>query len=288
MRGVQRRAGNRAAVALAARTRAPWTSGPVIQRIDDEGLADIVGNRTTKRQFDAVRKRYNDHFGSGKALADYHGAETWDYWVQKATGLSDLETKIKDVIDRAEKQRSSPVSTPVATGHSSETTLAPPPTVRKVTTTVPPPTHTGKKKKRREVLDPSLVFTATRTQQQVILQTVDAHNHDVQSLISTRPAGAIREVGPPEVSTDTVYFALTVTLPVDHQAGYPRQRIYELEIHYHPVPTSTNYLHVKIRAGTSAANTLTPTNWLLERARLQEAVVAWNAQKPGNPSLHNW
>jgi hypothetical protein len=47
----------------------------------------------------------------------------------------------------------------------------------------------------------------------------------------------------------------------------------------HPVPTSANHLHIKLRAGTSAGNVVAPNNWLLDRGRLNAGVAAWHDEK---------
>lgn len=113
--------------------------------------------------------------------------------------------------------------------------------------------------------------------QQTVTETIALTNPGVQTLITTKPVGATRVMGPPQHSQDTVYFDLTITLPVDHAAGYPRQRRYELEVHYHPVPISPNWLHIKMKAGGSPANQVAPGNWLIDKTRLNTAVAEWNA-----------
>lgn len=119
--------------------------------------------------------------------------------------------------------------------------------------------------------------------------TVDARNADVAGLIQHQPPGAVRVVGPYWMTDDTIYFSLTVTEVPTTPPGLqqPIQRVWDLEIHYHPVPKTSNYLHVKMRAGTSAQNVLPPNNWLVDRAVFQAAVTDWNNQKP-DQSPHTW
>jgi hypothetical protein len=133
-----------------------------------------------------------------------------------------------------------------------------------------------------------LGFGTTSTVQQVVAVTLPASNLVIAGLIGNPQGAIVRTVGPPHVSADTVYFYLTVDLPVDYTQTYPRQVSYELEIHYHPVPTTPNYLHVKVRAGTSAGNQVAPTHWLIDAARLHEGRLAWDAANPTNRSPHTF
>jgi hypothetical protein len=128
----------------------------------------------------------------------------------------------------------------------------------------------------------------TGTVQQVVDVTLPASNLIIAGLISNPQGAIVRAVGPPRVGADTVYFDLTVTLPVDNTQTYPRQVSYDLEIHYHPVPTTPNYLHVKVRAGTSAGNQVDPAHWLIDAARLHEGRLAWDAANPTNLSPHTF
>lgn len=130
--------------------------------------------------------------------------------------------------------------------------------------------------------------TGTGTVQQVVAVTLPASNLIIAGLIGNPQGAIVRTVGPPHVSADTVYFYLTVDLPVDYTQTYPRRVSYELEIHYHPVPTTPNYLHVKVRAGTSAGNQVPPTHWLIDAARLHEGRLAWDVANPTNPSPHTF
>ena len=102
---------------------------------------------------------------------------------------------------------------------------------------------------------------------QPLPSSVDARNADVATLIKHQPPGAVRVVGPYSLSEDTIVFPLTVTEAPSTPPGYqqPLQRVWNLEIHYHPVPTTKNHLHVKMRVGTSAENVLPDNNWLVDR-----------------------
>lgn len=113
--------------------------------------------------------------------------------------------------------------------------------------------------------------------QQTVTETVALNNPQVQGLIAAKRLGATRFMGPPQLSVDTVYFDLTITLALDNLAGYPRRRQHVLEVHYHPVPSSANWLHIKMKAGGSPANQVGAGNWLIDRVRLNEAVADWKA-----------
>lgn len=119
---------------------------------------------------------------------------------------------------------------------------------------------------------------------------VDARNADVAGLIKQQPPGAVRVVGSGAIGPDTIYFELTVTEAPTTPSGYaqPLQRVWNLEIHYHPVPTTSNYLHVKMRAGTSAQNVLPNNSWLVDRTVFRDALIRWNSQKPDRQSAHTW
>jgi hypothetical protein len=279
---LQRAAGNRATRRL-------------IQRIDDDELQELLKKKPNKQKHDAARTKYLSNFGSGGQYEDYHGAETWDYWVKEALDLDDLKRKIDDLVIAAAAaaatsasivSSSGSVATPVVNLPSSSSSVSSLVTSTSSIAPVvtqqpqPQPQPQPKKKKKGTSVPLSTVFSSTSTTQQVVDETVPITNTQVQQLIASRPPGATRAVGAPAVSADTVYYMLTVWLPVDYTQGYPRRRRYELEIHHHPVPTSPNYLHVKIRAGTSPQNVLPLNSWLVDTARLNAGVAAWNQANP--------
>jgi hypothetical protein len=110
----------------------------------------------------------------------------------------------------------------------------------------------------------------------------------IQDLIKTKPASATRAMGAPKVSADTVYFDLEVRVPQPNHPGYPRILVYNVEVHYHPVPTSANYLHVKRTAASDPGNTVQLNNWLIDLGILRQGRQAWDGANPKNLSPHTF
>jgi hypothetical protein len=312
--GLQRAVGNRATRRL-------------IQRIDDDELSDLLKNKANKKQHDAAKSKYNNNFGLSGQYKNYHGGENWDYWVKKAYDLADLTRLIDELVNTAAAARttttssvssvssvitsspnppSSPSSalTGVSSLPSSSLVSSPPPSTpvlaqpspqpstpvlaQPLPQPLPQPPQPKKKKGKGTPVPLSQVFATSTTTQQTVDELVPGTNTQVQQLIAARPPGATRQVSAPDVRQDTVYYWLTVWLPVETTQGYPRRRRYELEIHHHPVPTSGNYLHVKVRAGTSPQNVLPLTNWLADRGQFNAGVVAWNQANPNRQSTQQF
>ena len=302
---MQRAAGNRAAATVARRA---------LQRLDEADLEAIRKDKKQKQELERIQKKYNDNFVDGEH-SKYHGAETWHYWVDNATSLADLDKRITDLIKAAVDYKArtpapakQPSQVPPTSSSGSSPNISSP-----VVPTLPPsssstaPAPQKKKRTKMVAFDPSAVQASTPTawgpgmnpsssvpsayKPQPLTFIVDAKNYDVADLIKKRPPGAVRIVGEHWISEDTIYFPLTVTEAATTPPGYtqPIQNIWELEIHYHPSPTSTNWLHVKMRAATSAQNVLPKNNWLVDRAMFKTAVADWNSQKgTDKQSAHKW
>jgi hypothetical protein len=306
---VQRIAGNRAAASVARRA---------LQRLDEEDLAAIRQDRTQKKELERIQKKYNDNFETGE-YRTYHGKETWDYWVTKAYSLVNLDKLITDLIEsaaRSKAQSSAPAKQPSQVPSTSSTGSSPnvsSPVPSSLPSSLPsspgsaiPAPQKTKKKPKMVPFDASAVpapppkawgpgmnpasSSAPAYKPQPVPVTVDAHNADVAGLIQHRPPGAVRVVYPGAIGADTIYFELTVTEVATTPPGFqqPLQRVWNLEIHYHPFPTTGNYLHVKMRAGTSAQNVLPDNNWLVDRAVFQAAVTEWDIQNPNRKAKHKW
>lgn len=280
----------------------------LLQRLDDEDVADILADKAQKKRYDAARTKYLAQFGAGKPLAKVPGAESWDWLVKAASSLGNLETRVDDQISKGQSYVASLVSLPKPDpgpkplvvsspqalpllvgvggggGSSSSSVSSPLPSPSPSPSSGPGP---GKKKKPKMVSAQHLLASGPAHVQQTVTETVALNNPQVQTLIAARPPGVTRVMGPPQLSVDTVYFDLTITLPVDNLAGYPRRRQHVLEVHYHPVPTSSNWLHVKMKAGGSPANQVGAGNWLIDKAQLNAAVLAWNALG-GDQSTHTF
>ncbi len=281
--------------------------GPLLQRLDDDDLAEIRKNKGQKKRLDAARESYQAQFGAGKPLANVPGVETWAWLVDAASSLDNLEMRVASQISKAQSYLASlaslpksspdlgpkpvvlspPVSQSVLVGvggggsSSSSSSLSSP------SPSPSPLSSPGKKKKPKMVSAQHLLASGPAHVQQTVTETVALNNPQVQALIAARPPGSTRVMGPPQMSVDTVYFDLTITLSVDNLAGYPRRRQHVLEVHYHPVPTSANWLHIKMKAGGSPANQVAAGNWLIDKAQLNAAVLAWNALG-GDQSTHTF
>jgi hypothetical protein len=146
-----------------------------------------------------------------------------------------------------------------------------------------------KKKKQASTLDASLIFSGATTTQQTVRVVQPTTNTLIQQWIQNRPQGASIVEGDIVVSADTVYLYADVEIP-NYTQPYPQVDIYHIETHYHPVPTSNNFLHVKHSAASDAGNVVGPNCWLIPRgtASLRDAVVAWNHAYPENQSTHTW
>jgi hypothetical protein len=119
--------------------------------------------------------------------------------------------------------------------------------------------------------------------------SADLKNPQLQGWINNPPPGAKAEVYDPfipEGSTDTVYFEVKITLATRQIQGTSQYEIpiYWVEVHYHPVPTTKNFLHVKMRAGTSPKNVVQPGNWLIPNGNLLSGKALWNQTFPKNPA----
>lgn len=306
---MQRIAGNRAAATVARRA---------LQRLTDEDLEAIRGDKTQKKDLERIQKKYNDNFEKGEH-SNYHGKETWHYWVKEAYSLTDLDKKITALIEAAVRAKAlssapakqpSPVPSTSSSGPSPSISSPPPSSLPSSlppsSSSTSPAPQQAKQKTKMVPFDPAKVpapppkawgpgmnptpSSSPGYQAQAVPDIVDAHNADVAGLIKHQPPGAVRVVGPGTIGPDTIYFELTVKEVATTPSGYnqPLQRVWNLEIHYHPVPISGNYLHVKMRVGTSAGNVLPDSNWLVDRAAFKAAVTEWDKQNPGRKAKHTW
>jgi len=85
--------------------------GPLLQRLDDDEVAEIRANKKTKEEFEDARDGFNAHFASGKPLAELPGAESWSYLVEQASSLANLKTRVEDEITKGQNYFAS-LSTP--------------------------------------------------------------------------------------------------------------------------------------------------------------------------------
>lgn len=253
----------------------------MLQRLSDEEVGEIRRSKPEKKRYEAAQTRYSTNFGSSGPHKNYHSAETWAYFVEAASSLADLEQRIAAVVKKAEDAAATPITAPVVEATKSISTVA--------TTTVqgPPPVRPPKTKKPPKENLAASYFTATpSTVQEIVNNPIPATNTLIQTLIAAKPTGSSRVMSNPVVKTETVYFTLRVALAVRIADGIRYRDYYNLEVHFHPVPTTPNFLHVKRSAASDAGNTLGTGNWLINPTVLQAGRAAWNAANPHRLATH--
>ncbi|VAX28285.1 hypothetical protein MNBD_NITROSPIRAE01-1572, partial [hydrothermal vent metagenome] len=261
-----------------------------IQCLDDEDL-----DKKEKKRKKTLSTKYSNSLGFMKPLYNY-ADETFDYYFEKAATLNQLETFIDSAIEEATKKKNAAESK--KTAEKEETpleSLATSSTASIVSTpkkAVPKKKKRNRKNKRRGKDITAEVFKgiSSTTVQEPVYSPGTVTNTLLQTWIGSKPGGAICTFGGIYVSDDTVYIYATIEIRDHSVTDFPLWNRYEVETHYHPVPESKNYLHVKGRSGGSAQNVLTANNWLIPggRATLRQAVQAWDNANPLNKSPHAW
>jgi len=260
--------------------------GRPIQCLEDEDL-----DKKEKKRKKTLYTKYSNSLGFMKPLYNY-ADETFDYYFEKAATLSQLETFINAAIETATKKKNAAESK--ETAEKEETPLESLATSSTASTVFTPKKAIPKKKKRnrknkkrgKDITAEVFKGISSTTVQEPVYSPVTVTNTLLQTWIGSKPGGAICTFGGIYVSDDTVYIYATIDIR-DPDVTYLWNR-YEVETHYHPVPESKNYLHVKGRSGGSAQNVLTANNWLIPggRAILRQAVQAWDSANPLNKSPH--
>ncbi|WP_414577350.1 DUF4157 domain-containing protein [Anabaena sp. CCY 9402-a] len=264
------------------------TSDNLIQRLDQED----VTSKTDKTLLKKIRDNYNNSLGLGKALYKYKGIcfEDFDYYFEQATSLGGLEKTIDNAIKKAEakKQADETKPTEVTTPEPTSPAISQPPS------TTPTGSGQGNKTKKKKPPKQDItaqVFTGSpATKQEPVYVTKDATNPLIKEWIKQQPAGATIIKGEIIVKEDTVYIHATVRIRDTTVTDYPEYNQYNIETHYHPVPISKNFLHVKRSAGSDAGNVVKSTSWLIPGGAktLNEAVAAWDSDHPTQKSKHTW
>ncbi|MDQ8739064.1 hypothetical protein [Paenibacillus sp. LHD-38] len=275
---LQRTIGNGAARQL---MKADASAKP-IQRMTE---ADVP--KTDAKKFKKLRELYGSKLGVFSQLYHYHD-ESFDRLLELADDLAALESSINALVIKAEKTKE------IRTAKAAEEASAPKPEPKKAeeskTEAVSTPKKEKKKKPPKVNLAATLFTGAPKTVQQAVDIQKAASNPIIKTWIKGKPASATITEGSIEVKAETVYIYATVRIPDNSVPGMPQVNVYPIEIHYHPVPTSPNFLHVKRSAGSDAGNKVTNGSWLIPRGNntLRDAVAAWNAAKPDNQSTHAW
>lgn len=258
-------------------------TGRPLQCLTDED----VESKEDKKRKKKLSEKYSDSLGFGKPLY-IHAEETFDYYFTKASSLDNLELLIDTAIEKATKKKQA------AESKKTKEEEAPVKPVSTTSPTVALPTPEkaplkSKKEKPRDITSEVLTGGSSYKQETVYV-TKDATNTLLQTWIGGKPGGATCAFDSLYVSEDTVYIYATVEMKDLTVTEYPQINQYLIETHYHPVPKTSNYLHVKARAGGLAGNVLLPTNWLIPggNATLKQAVQAWDKANPTNKSSHKW
>ena len=80
---------------------------------------------------------------------------------------------------------------------------------------------------------------------------------------------------------DTVYYKIQLQGPIESEEGRINRfrKIYTLYLHYHPKPTTGNWLHIKAAHGGTPENVVTPNNTLFNGYQnvLREGRLNWEA-----------
>lgn len=261
------------------------TSDALIQRLTDEDISDKKDKKHKKN----IQDKYNKSLGLRTPLYHYR-EEDFDYYFKIALSLEDLENLIDNAIKKAEAKKEAADTTPIETADPEQPkadVISPP-----VSTTLIGSQQKKKKKKQPTRLDitAQVLTGGSATKQEPVPVKQNATNTLIQGWIKNKPVGATITPGIISVSEDTVYIYATVTIPDTTVTEYPQLNVYDIETHYHPVPTSNNYLHVKRSAGSDAGNVVTADCWLIPGGKktLVQAVTKWDSTNPENKSPHNW
>lgn len=264
---------------------APSSPSGAVQRLSDED----VTSKPDREKLKKIKDAYNAKLGVGKPLYNIPGVESFDYLFEKALSLEDLDARVKNEITKAEAQHARaqiPVPTPVvATPTPIVATPSPAPSVAikapdNSSGSAPP--IPAKVKPKATKVDPSTLgfYSGPAKVQQAYEEGRHTSNVLIAQWIAAKPAGSTLTLLEISVSDDTVYIYIRLKL---QQEGYAIP-YHDMEIHYHPVPTSKNYLHVKARAGGDAGNIIKPTSWLVPAGALTTADSDWDAANPSKPS----
>ncbi|WP_138754157.1 hypothetical protein [Paenibacillus sinopodophylli] len=276
---LQRIAGNRAARQFMT---AQSSSAP-IQRMEEED----VTTRSDQTKLKKLRKKFGEVLGFRSTL--YHSNDiTFEKLFERATDLNHLDSLIDETVKTAESK----LASKTAITKTDEPEPPPVPEVKeeKKELVVTPPQKVKKKKTQKIDITSSFFSSAPRTVQEPVDYQGIVTNQLLNAWITSKPAAATITEQSISVSAETVYIYATVRIPDLSLPQLPRVNVYDIEIHYHPVPTSTNYLHVKKSAGSDAGNRIDSSSWLLPRgtASLRDAVSQWNEANPSRKSSHKW
>lgn len=279
--------------------------GSTIQRMVVEDLVtegDMKKTKDDKKKRDALKVRFNKRLGFTGDLYNFHEGD-FDYEFAQASNLTDLGKRIDTAISKAEARKlnasameaepPAPKPAPKIEESRDEASAVPDASSSSSSSSPSEPTAPKAPKKPKKVNLASTYFNSGPTMKQETVEVIKpTTNPIIQGWIAAKPAGAVITKTSMVVRQETVYIYATVKIPDNSVPGMPQMNVYQIEVHYHPVPISpqSNYLHVKRSAGADAGNIVTPASWLIPGGAdtLRDAVSGWNADNSNNESPHNW
>ncbi|MDD9268418.1 hypothetical protein ACFPES_15360 [Paenibacillus sp. GCM10023248] len=272
--------GNRAVGQLVQRTFA--ATGTSIQRMTDE---DKQG-KPNKQKLEKSRKKYEQ---LAKQFPKDSAIESFDYLFENATDYDDLNRRIDAEIDKADRRSKAVEAQRNKLKEEEKAALVQKPLPEPVNSPTTSAEPTKKKKKTKIDITADVISSPTMKQESVT-NSKKATNVMLQNWINTgKPAKAsIEQTGEMKITDETVYIYATIIIPDKDDPVVINK--YPIEVHYHPVNSSKNYLHVKHSAGSSPKNKITETSWLIPSgaSTLKSAVELWNETFPDNISTHKW
>jgi hypothetical protein len=97
---MQRAAGNQA-VARLVRGPSLGTTRPLLQRLDDEDVKEIMADKARKKVYEAARTLHYNNFGISGTYKNWSGREDFDWFVKQATSVAGLLAAVKKSVDAA-------------------------------------------------------------------------------------------------------------------------------------------------------------------------------------------
>jgi hypothetical protein len=266
-----------------------------LHRLTDEDVTSSADKKKLKK----IREKYFEYFGQlGGTLRQYE-KESWDYWFAKADTLKDLEDGIDRRIKQAEeaeaKKKAASTSVPTATPEpettSKPTVSQPVPTPKAKAglgtgTTTAPTTKKKKTPKPKAMTLGEFGSTAPKASGvalEPVSETDTTNTFIAAAILHTGEAAGVTvqsvyvDGGP---SDDTVYYGVVLYGPVQQPTtGRLTQwrKVWTLYLHYHPAPTTGNWLHLKRAHGGTPGNQVAKNNWMFANwgAILRQGKEAW-------------
>jgi Domain of unknown function (DUF4157) len=148
------------------------------------------------------------------------------------------------------------------------------------------PKKTHKPKKTKPQKQTETVKTSFHTPVSTTIDDVGtaANNPFIASVIANTANVTVRNIVVDGGTTyDTVYYKIHLQGPVQSEEGRTNRfrNVYTLYLHYHPKPTTGNWLHIKAHHGGTPENVVSQNNWLFNGYQnvLREGREQWEADQ---------